>query len=398
MRAVTTVSRALGAVGAVAALGASAAGALAAGRAVARHADRRRNGTAFPPPYAVGLEAADLHRRATVVDLHCDALLWRRDLTTRGAAGHVDLPRLREGNVALQVFAVTSQAPMGLNFERNEALPGRDLVTLLQVAQGRPLATWTSRLARALDASHRLHDVAARDQRFRIVRTAADLEALLVARESDPEVIGGLLSIEGGHALDGRIEAFDELVAAGFRMIGLQHLFDNDLGGSSAGAARGGLTDYGRELVLRMETAGVVVDLAHSSAAVIDDVLAMATRPLVVSHSGVCGTCDNSRNLTDEQLRGVAATGGVVGIAMFEHAVGGPGVDATARAMRHAADVVGVEHVALGTDWDGAISCAVDASGLATLTEAMLAVGFSADDVLAILGGNALRVLRATLP
>lgn len=285
---------------------------------------------------------------------------------------------------------------MGLNFERNE--PRRDLVTVLQIAQARPVATWRSRVARALDASERLQALAAADGRFRIVRSTTDLDALLLARATHPDVVGGLLAIEGAHALDGRLEALDELVAAGFRMIGLQHFFDNDAGGSSAGVGKGGLTDFGRELIARMEAAGVVLDLAHSSAAVIDDALAIATKPIVVSHTGVRGTCDNSRNLSDEQLRGIAATGGVVGMAIFEHAVCGTGVDATARAMRHTAEVIGVEHVALGTDWDGALACAVDASGLCLLTEAMLDEGFTDDDVRAILGGNALRVLRATLP
>lgn len=381
----------------VAALAVAMAGSAAlSGRLVAAGVDRRLNTTALPGPYGVRPDALHTHRSATIVDLHCDALLWRRDLAQRGRSGHLDLPRLRAGNVALQVFAVTSHAPMGLNFERNE--PRRDLVTVLQILQGRPMPTWTSRVARALDASDRLHALAAADAGLRIVRTRADLEALVAARTADPRTVGGLLAIECAHALDGRLDALDELVAAGFRMIGLQHFFDNDAGGSSAGVGKGGLTDFGRELIGRMETAGVALDLAHSSAAVIDEALRIATKPVVVSHTGVRGTCDNSRNLSDDQLRGVAATGGAVGIALFEHAVGGTGVDATARAMRHTADVIGVEHVALGTDWDGAISCAVDASGLCVLTEAMLDVGFSGDDVHAILGGNALRVLRATLP
>lgn len=347
----------------VAALAAAVSGSVAlSGRLFAAGVDRRLNTTAIPGPYAVRPVSQDAHRSATIVDLHCDSLLWRRDLTRCGRHGHVDLPRLRAGNVALQVFAVTSHAPMGLNFERNE--PRRDLVTVLQIAQARPVATWRSRVARALDASERLQALAAADGRFRIVRSTTDLDALLLARATHPDVVGGLLAIEGAHALDGRLEALDELVAAGFRMIGLQHFFDNDAGGSSAGVGKGGLTDFGRELIGRMETAGVALDLAHSSAAVIDEALRIATKPVVVSHTGVRGTCDNSRNLWDDQLRGVAATGGAVGIALFEHAVGGTGVDAAARAMRHTADVIGVEHVALGTDWDGAISCAVDASGL----------------------------------
>ena len=140
----------------VAALAVAVAGSAAlSGRLLAAGVYRRLNTTALPGPYAVRPDALHTHRSATIVDLHCDALLWRRDLAQRRRSGHLDLPRLRAGNVALQVFAVTSHAPMGLNFERNH--PRRDLVTVLQILQGRPVPTWRSRVARALDASDRLH-------------------------------------------------------------------------------------------------------------------------------------------------------------------------------------------------------------------------------------------------
>ena len=142
----------------------------------------------------------------------------------------------------------------------------------------------------------------------------------------------------------------------------------------------------------------MLVDLAHASARTFDDVAAAATRPLVVSHTGVRGTCDNSRNLSDEQLRKVAATGGVVGIGFWEAATCGRDARAVARAVRHAARVVGVEHVALGSDFDGAVEQPFDATGLAGVTDALLEEGFTEDEVRAVMGGNVFRLLAAALP
>jgi microsomal dipeptidase-like Zn-dependent dipeptidase len=358
---------------------------------------RERNGVALPPPYRVPTNALEVHSGLQAVDLHADSLLWRRDLLRRSTSGHVDLPRLQQAGVTLQVFDAVTQVPVGLNFERNDARG--DLITLLAIAQGWPLRTWTSRLERARYAADRLHRFAERsDGALRVIRTAADLDALLAARRADHRVVGALLGIEGSQALDGRLENLDALFDAGFRIIGLQHFSDNEAGGSAHGTGQGGLTSFGRELVRRIQAGGMVVDVAHSSPAVVSDVLEIATAPVIVSHTGLRGTCDNERTLSDEHARGVAATGGVMGIAMFEHAVGGTTVDDTARAMRYGADLVGVEHLALGTDFDGAISTSVDVTGLPLLTDALLRHGFTEPEIAAIMGGNALRVLHAALP
>jgi microsomal dipeptidase-like Zn-dependent dipeptidase len=147
-----------------------------------------------------------------------------------------------------------------------------------------------------------------------------------------------------------------------------------------------------------MEALGMLVDLAHASAATIDDVLAVSTRPVVVSHTGVKGTCDNNRNLSDEQLRKVAATGGVVGIGYWEAATCGRDARAAARAVRHAANVVGVEHVTLGSDFDGAVDVPFDTRGVILVTDALLEAGFTDEEVRAIMGGNVFRLLSETLP
>src|SRR5690606_3643906 len=154
------------------------------------------------------------------------------------------------------------------------------------------------------------------------------------------------------------------------------HFFDNEIGGSAHGVRKGGLTAFGREVLARMRGLGMVPDLAHASAALLADVVATGGGPVVVSHTGVDGTCPGPRNLSDAQLRAVAGTGGVIGIGLWPGAVCGETPGAWARAVRHTADVVGAEHVALGSDWDGAVPGYVDEAGAVQLTAALLEAGF----------------------
>jgi microsomal dipeptidase-like Zn-dependent dipeptidase len=142
----------------------------------------------------------------------------------------------------------------------------------------------------------------------------------------------------------------------------------------------------------------MIVDLAHASPQVIDDVLAIATRPVIVSHTGVKGTCANIRNLSDDHLRGIAATGGIVGIGYWDAATCGVDVTAIARAIQYAARVAGVGHVALGSDFDGATTTPFDTTGVELITQTLLESGFSEADVRAVMGENVVRVLRSTLP
>jgi len=142
----------------------------------------------------------------------------------------------------------------------------------------------------------------------------------------------------------------------------------------------------------------MVLDLAHASPATIDDALAVAARPVVVSHTGVRGVADNIRNLTDEQMRGVAATRGVIGIGFWPTACGGDDAAAIVRSIRYAVSIAGVDHVGLGSDFDGAVSVPFDATGMVQVTDALLDDGFSATSIGLIMGGNVLRLLRATLP
>ncbi len=347
-------------------------------------------------PIPVSDEARALHASLAIVDLHSDTLMWKRDPLERSDRGHMDLPRLEEGNVALQVFSSVTKTPKGQNYDANDA--DSDNITGLVIAQLQPWRTWSSLLERSLWHATRLdRAAAAAPDRLVKVTGPAELDALLAAREGGHGPVGALLSVEGLQNLEGDLANLDRLYAAGFRMAGPVHFFDNQLAGSMHGLEKGGLTGMGRRAIRRMEELGMVVDIAHCSHACVADILAMARRPVVSSHGGVQATCRVNRNLTDEEIRGVAATGGVVGIGYWDGAICSTDPHAAARAMKHVRDLVGVEHVALGSDYDGATTVRFDTSELVQVTQALLEEGFTPDEIRAVMGGNALRVLRAGL-
>jgi membrane dipeptidase len=356
------------------------------------------NAVVDPGPYAVGEPAQTLHETLFVADLHGDSLLWGRDLLARASWGHIDLPRLREGNVALQAFTVVTKVPAGINIESNSA-DARDQITLLAVSLRWPRDTWTSLRARALHQAELLHEASERSgNTLRVIKSREDLETFERDRAERPELVAGLLGVEGAHCLEGELDNVDVLFDAGFRMIGLTHFFDNELGGSAHGIDKGGITEFGRAAVRRMEELGIVVDIAHASPALIDDVLAMATKPLLVSHTGVQGTCDNRRNLSDEHIQAIAKNGGIIGIGLWDTAVCGNDAAATARAMKYVAELVGVEHVALGSDNDGAVTTPFDVSGFGLITEALQAEGFGDEDLAKMMGGNVREFFKKALP
>jgi len=347
-----------------------------------------------PAPLGISDAARALHARLDVADMHADSLLWKRDILERSDRGHVDLPRLIEGHYALQVFSSVTKSPAGQNFDANAG--DTDTITGLVKAQQQPMRTWDSLLQRSLYHAEKLHDfAAASDGKLRLITAPEDIDRLLADRKKGEVVVGGLLSIEGLHDLEGKIENLDVLHDAGFRMAGLTHFFDNDIAGSMHGIEKGGLTPLGRQAVARMEALGMIVDLAHSSHATIADVLAMAKRPVVFSHGGVLGTCNINRNLSDDEIKGIAKTGGVIGIGYFKGAICSLDPHDVARAVAHVRDVVGIDYVGLGSDFDGGTTVSFDASQVIAVTQALLNAGFSEDDIRKAMGGNVLRVLRA---
>ena len=348
------------------------------------------------PLIKVSDEAKALHKTLNIVDLHSDTLMWNRDLGKRADRGHMDLPRLQEGNVALQLFSSVTKTPKGQNYDGNGA--DTDNITLLTFAQLQPVKTWRSLVERSLyHAAKRDHAVTGSDGKLQAVDKAQELDALLAARQKDRSTIGAMLTIEGLHNLEGKAENLDRLYDAGFRMAGFTHFFDNELGGSMHGLKKGGLTPFGRDILRRMEAKGMIVDIAHLSHAGVAEVLAMAKRPVVSSHGGVQATCKVNRNLTDDEVRGVAKTGGIIGIGYWEGAICSTDPRAAAKAMKHVRDLVGIQHVALGSDYDGATTVRFDTSQLAQVTQALMDEGFTPDEIRAVMGENALRVIRAGL-
>ena len=348
------------------------------------------------PLIKVSDEAKALHKTLSIVDLHSDTLMWNRDLNARASRGHMDLPRLQEGNVALQLFSSVSKTPKNQNYDGNGA--DSDNITLLTIAQLQPVKTWNSLVERSLyHAQKRDVAVAGSERALLAVDTAAQLDNLLALRSKDPRPVGAMLTIEGLQNLEGKAANLDRLYAAGFRMAGLTHFFDNEVAGSMHGLKKGGLTPFGRDILRRMEAKGMIVDIAHLSHAGVAEVLAMAKRPVVSSHGGVQATCKVNRNLTDDEIRGVAKTGGVIGIGYWDAAICDTSPRAAAKAMKHVRDLVGIQYVALGSDYDGATTVRFDTSQLAQVTQALLDEGFTAEDIRAVMGGNALRVIRAGL-
>lgn len=347
--------------------------------------------------HVVSARAETLHKTLFIVDQHSDALMWKRDLLSHNNRGHVDLPRLEQGHVGLQIFSSVSKTPRGLNYERNT--DDSDSITALAIGQLQPVRTWFSLYERSLYHAKKL-EAAARnsDGRLMLVRTPADLARLMAARQQGKQVTGGLFSVEGLHDLEGKRANLDGLYAAGLRMAGITHFFDNELGASMHGVSQGGLTPFGREIIQAMEAKGIIVDVAHLSHKGVAEVLAMAKRPVVSSHGGVQATCNVNRNLTDDEVRGIAKTGGVVGIGYWPGAICSTKPDDVAKAILHVRDIAGIDHVALGSDFDGAVETAFDTSGVAHVTQALLDAGLNEEEIAKVMGGNMVRVLLQTLP
>jgi microsomal dipeptidase-like Zn-dependent dipeptidase len=488
-----------------------------------------------PPPtesyygsYHRGLDA--------VIDMHADTLTLPDDkragssardylerlLTNPDRDGHVDFPRMRQGNSTLQVFSVASKASIDIagnsaafltgsykdvnglygprnaqlsryDFERDPnvsdyddpldpyrkqygplGLP-RDPVTYMSRLAGFSCLTWFEDgnwdsswgstpasctgfdaermyVQRLLEPAQRLLDASARDPRFRVVRTRAELEALLAARRVSRDVVGGMLSTEGlyfrsdvsSQAGRDKLNGYlDALWAKGFRMYGLTHFLDNDHAGSSTGMARGSdvdgrdLSPAGHFVATRVLERGGVLDVAHASPRTVRSLSALARekrRPLVYSHGGFreirpLGTntsCQRSRNLDDALIREIASTGGVVGVGFAAEFVCGEKPEDWANAVRHVVDVIdaaqlhlyndpsqpllrGIDHVGLGSDWDGGVKAYTDVAHLDQYTRALLCKNgtssyrclsryFNEAETRKIMGQNVLRVLRANLP
>lgn len=360
--------------------------------------DQDMNKVFHSAPYNVSEKARQLYQSLDFIsDLHSDVLLWKRDINQKLEYGHEDIPRMIEANMALQAFTLVNKTPENLNFEQNR--DDSDSITSLFFVQGRPLSSWFDLTQRVIVLSEDLHQQAENsDDKLFIIKSKQDFVDYLKNRKQNNQITAGFLGIEGAHALAGKLENLDVVYQAGVRMIGLTHFFDNEVGGSAHGVVKGGLTKFGRSLIKQMEEKHILVDLSHASTKLIDDVLAIATKPILISHSGVKGTCDNIRNLSDKHLIQIAKTGGIIGIAMFKQAICGTQPSHIAKAIKYTADLIGAKYVALGSDFDGAVTTVFDVTGLPLIVDELLKLGMSENDIRLIMGDNVKRLLLENLP
>ena len=343
-------------------------------------------------------QARTLHGQLFIGDWHSDTLLWKRDLMDKHDYGHVDIPRLQQGNVALQMFTTVTKSPDGLNYEGNSS-DASDNITKLALVSLWPTNTWNSLAERALfQASKALELVDEFPQQVSLITSKTDLSEFIIQRQVNPQLLGMLLGTEGSHALDGDLRNIQRLFDSGFRMMSLQHFFDNKLGGSLHGESGEGLTAFGREAVQQMQSLGIMLDVSHSSEQVVQDVLAISRQPLLVSHTGFYGHCPSPRNISDDLMQQIAAKGGLIAVGYWDGAICSPNVSEIAKAVKYGIELVGIEHIALGSDYDGAISVPFDTSELIYLTQAFLDVGLSEFQIKQVMGGNMLRYLQLHLP
>lgn len=325
-------------------------------------------------------EAREVHARYPAIDLHADTLMWSRwvdyDLRVRHSpplprsalGGHVDIPRMREGGMGAQFFGLVSLPVMGRTRGLARAI-GEQIDALEATLAATPLLTMT--------------------------RTREEVEAA-----NARGAIAALLGIEGAHALEGQLDNLDAFAKRGVRYLGLLHFSANDAGFPAFGRGRrdeDGLSRFGRELVIRCESLGVLVDLSHINKRGFMDACELSTRPPIVSHTGVLGAYDHWRNIDDEQLRAVADLGGCIGIMFCPKYLGGDGLAPVVEHLTHIVSVCGEDAPALGSDWDGFIVPTrglADPTGLPQLTDALLASGMSERAVGKILRTNVLRVLE----
>lgn len=313
--------------------------------------------------------------RFSVVDGHCDtlSLLSSGSVDFASPIGPVSLQALRDGGVVLQFFAA---------YIDEEKKPFGSLCRALQL----------------IDTFHRL--VENTDNQLMPILWKEDLELL-------PGKRGALLAVEGGEALEGSLEILNVFFRLGVRSIGLTWNQRNLIAdGSWEERSRGGLTEFGRRVVQRMQELGILVDLAHIAPAGYWDVMKMSTTPLIVSHANCRKLCDHPRNLDDTQIKELSQQGGVMGINFYPTFLSSnietADINTVTEHIDHACQVAGsCDHVGIGSDFDGMDFCAAGIASAADyprLWEILTKKGYSDDQVRGIAGENFLRVMKTVLP
>ena len=318
---------------------------------------------------------AKLHERMLSIDSHCDTpMLSHTDyrLDRRDDVALVDLHKMSEG--LLDATTMVAYIPQG----------ARDDTSLLQAtAKADALLGWVA-AGVADNAAH--------------VALCSTPDGLYELKREGKRAI--MLGVENGYAIGHDLSAIERLRRKGIVYMTLCHNGDNDICDSARGnAEHGGLSAFGREVVREMNRVGMMVDLSHAAESTFWQVLECSTKPVVCSHSSCRALCDHPRNLTDEQMRALAAKGGVVQVTMYSGFLRKEGeatLDDFLAHLQHAIDVAGIDHVGIGTDFDGdgkVIGCS-SASQLRNITRELLRRGFTPADIEKIWGGNWLRVMR----
>jgi microsomal dipeptidase-like Zn-dependent dipeptidase len=360
--------------------------------------DRNMNPVSEHSTYLVSKKAQEMHKSLIVGDWHADSALWNRDLKKTHDYGHVDIPRLQKGNVALQMFTTVTKSPAGQNYEKNNS-DSRDNITALAIVQRWPIKTWFSLYERALYQSNKIVSLAERDpENFMLIRSQNDLDIFLFKRESNSRLVGGLIGTEGSHALDGSIDNIENLYKNGFRMMSLQHFFDNKLGGSLHGTSGEGLTEFGIKAIKEMMRLDIIIDLSHSSQQVVKDVLEISDQPLVISHTGFNGHCKSPRNISDDLMKEISSRGGLIAVGFWDAAICDNTPKVVAEAINYGIKLIGVDHVSLGSDFDGTIEPGFDTSELEAITHELIELGLREIEIKKVMGLNMLTFLQNNLP
>jgi len=332
------------------------------------------------------MDARDFQQQAFVADAHADSLMWNRDLTISSTEGHVDFPRLRQAGVKLQCFTVVTRG-----------LPLVGAFPLFAAYRRWPRAARRSEWARASWQIDRLEEFCRKSGgTAALARRAQDISDNLRSGR-----LSAVLGVEGAHALEGGVGRVRELFARGVRFMGLIHLGNNELGGSSFPWLGGkGLSQLGREVLDEMAEVGMSVDVAHASRKAVDDILGHPKARPFCSHTGVRAEAASWRNLGDAALRRIADKGGVVGIIFGTVFLGGKELSDVVRHIEHAVNVMGEDAVGLGSDFDGMVPLPRgmrDVRDLHLLTMALLR-RYPEPLVEKILGQNLRRFFEATFP
>ncbi len=332
------------------------------------------------------------YAEAPVADAHADSLLWNRDLNVASTEGHADFPRLHEGGIRVQAFTIPTWG-----------LPVVNGMGLFAWWRRWPRSARRSPLARALWQAERLADHVSRSGgRVALVRTCADLDRCLASG-----TLAALLGIEGAQALEGDPKNLRRFFDLGVRFLGPSHLIPNEFASCSYWAYRDrGLSGLGRELLAEMARLGMGLDLAHASPRAFDEMLVVAEASggrlaAFDSHTGVRGARPSWRHLSDGQLRALARAGGVVAMILAREYLGGRELRHFVAHVRHAASVIGAEHIALGSDFDGFVRLPVemrDARDFPLIAPTLRAAGFGREESTGILGANLVRWFRSMLP